>query len=71
MSDIRPASLGKAKVLTTTQKAIRVRLLEETGPHYVLWIPQSAVHDDSEVWKMGDVGELVVHNWFAVAKRLG
>lgn len=24
------------------------------------WIPQSQVHDDSEVWKKGDSGTLVV-----------
>lgn len=30
-----------------------------------VWIPQSQVHDDSEVWKVGDEGTLVVTTWFA------
>jgi len=29
------------------------------------WIPQSVVADDSEVYKKGDSGRLVVKGWFA------
>jgi len=29
------------------------------------WIPQSCVHEDSEVWKDGQEGDLVVKTWFA------
>lgn len=29
------------------------------------WIPQSCIHDDSEVFKDGDTGKLVVKKWFA------
>lgn len=29
------------------------------------WFPQSVVHDDSEVWKLGDEGKLVIKGWFA------
>jgi hypothetical protein len=29
------------------------------------WVPQSVVHDDSEVYKEGDEGKLVVQLWFA------
>jgi hypothetical protein len=29
------------------------------------WVPQSVVHDDSEVYKEGDEGRLVVQLWFA------
>lgn len=29
------------------------------------WIPYSHIHDDSEVYRPGDQGELVVKRWFA------
>jgi hypothetical protein len=30
------------------------------------WVPKSALHDDSEVWKPDqDPGDLVVHEWLA------
>ena len=45
-----------------TAKAILVEAPELTVP---VWIPQSAVHDDSEVWKAGQTGRLVVVDWFA------
>ncbi len=34
------------------------------------WIPQSQVHDDSEVWRERDHGELVVSRWIAEQKGL-
>lgn len=44
-----------------TEKAILIRY--ESGAEQ--WIPQSVIHDDSEVCKTGDRGELVVKAWFA------
>lgn len=35
-----------------------------------VWIPQSQVDDDSEVWKKGDSGALVVSEWIAMEKGL-
>lgn len=29
-------------------------------------VPKSVIHDDSEVWKKGQEGKLVVQLWFAV-----
>jgi hypothetical protein len=29
------------------------------------WIPQSQIHVDSEVYKTGDEGKLVIYNWLA------
>lgn len=29
------------------------------------WVPKSAIHDDSEVYKLGHKGKLVVFEWFA------
>ena len=32
------------------------------------WIPMIGVHDDSEVYREGDRGELVVKEWLAVIR---
>ncbi len=34
------------------------------------WIPQVAIHDDSDVYEEGTSGTLVVEDWFA-EKELG
>jgi hypothetical protein len=52
----------KAKCIQETPKAI---LVEMPGKRQPMWIPQSQVHEDSEVWKEGDTGRLVVSMWFA------
>ena len=36
---------------------------KDVGEPY--WIPKSQIHDNSEVWKKGDVGMIVVTEWFA------
>jgi len=35
------------------------------GPARQVWVPQSQITDDSEVWRIGDVGNLVVTIWWA------
>jgi len=56
-------SLGGAKIITTTDRAIRV-ILDSDGKAY--WVPESVVHDDSEVFKGCDgAGDLVVKSWWA------
>jgi len=35
-----------------------------------VWIPKSQIHDDSEVWKKGQVGKLVITEWIAEQKGL-
>jgi hypothetical protein len=32
------------------------------------WIPQSVIHENSEVWKLGTEGDLLVSDWFAKKK---
>jgi len=34
------------------------------------WIPLSQIDDDSEVWKEGDEGKLVISMWFAEKEGL-
>lgn len=35
------------------------------------WVPQSVIDDDSEVWKAGGEGVLVVSKWYADRKGIG
>lgn len=35
-----------------------------------VWVPKSLIHDNSEVYKMGSEGELVVPEWWAIEKGL-
>lgn len=60
------AEIDDVEVVGATDKAIRVRV---DGGREV-WVPQSQVHDNSEVWKLGDKGTLVVPEWLAIDKGL-
>lgn len=51
--------------IRATEDAILVNVENEE-----VWIPQSQVHDDSEVWEEGDEGDLVVTRWIAQKKGL-
>ena len=64
MSSKDPVSFEDVTCLKDTDLAI---LVEIDGEEY--WIPQSQVHEDSEVYQEGDEGRLVVSYWFA--KREG
>jgi len=35
-----------------------------------VWIPQSQIHDDSEVYGVDHRGTLIVSEWIAIEKRL-
>jgi len=39
--------------------------LRVSGTGRTFWVPKSVVHDDSEVYKDGSSGKLVVQEWFA------
>jgi len=47
--------------MAQTDKAVLIDIED----HGETWIPQSQIHDDSEVWKSGQDGEVVVTLWFA------
>jgi hypothetical protein len=55
-------TIDDAKCTHSTDKAILVSApdLDEQ-----VWIPQSQIDDDSEVYKKGTEGKLVVSDWFA------
>jgi hypothetical protein len=57
-----PFEVGHAVPLRATDKAVLMDL--DTG--HRLWIPKSAIHDDSDVWTHPqEAGTLVVMTWFA------
>lgn len=45
-----------------TPAAIRVQATESKKR---FWVPKSVLHDDSETYKMGTDGTLIVAEWFA------
>jgi hypothetical protein len=64
MSD--PVEIEDCVVKHATDKAILVAI-PDFGD---VWIQQSQIHDDSEVWKKGDTGTLVITRWCAEQKEL-
>lgn len=52
---------GEAECIWSTSKAIKVYL---ANYDIEVWIPQEAVHDDSDVWKKDQQGDLVIKDWF-------
>jgi hypothetical protein len=53
------------EVLRDTGKALLCRINERE-----IWIPQSQIDDDSEVYQEGDSGTLIVSEWIALEKKL-
>jgi len=52
-----------AKCVHQTDRAIKVEA-PDFGDEQI-WIPQSQITEDSEVYKLGTEGTLVVSDWFA------
>ena len=63
-----PFAMGDARVVGSTEKALRVKLDDDSllGAREI-WVPRSVIHDDSEVFDAfnNGRGELVVKRWFA------
>ena len=53
--------------LRQTEKALLVEMPD--GDRY--WIPQKIIDDDSEVWREGQEGTLVLAAWWAEKEGLG
>jgi hypothetical protein len=67
-----PVKINGVRCLRDSEKAIYVVIPAIPGRRadWRGWIPQSQVHDDSEVWREGDHGQLVVTRWIAEQKGL-
>lgn len=59
-------TIRDVKVIKATDKALLVKIEGEE-----VWIPQSQIDDDSEVYRAGDEGCLVVSQWIADQKGIG
>ncbi len=56
--------VGEAECVHDSGKALKCRI-DGVGEE---WVPQSQIHDDSEVYGNGDRGTLVVSTWYAEQK---
>lgn len=58
-----------AKALRQTKKALLVEITHpDTGERIEEWFPHNHITDDSEVYKEGTEGKLVISHWMAVQK---
>ena len=64
-----PVSIGQFKVIKASKQAIMVRPLDDEARENLreptAWFPNSQVHDDSEVYKEGQEGQLIITDWLA------
>jgi hypothetical protein len=67
MSKNATVSFNNCYIQKETKLAILVKFEDREEP---IWIPQSQVHDDSEIWVEGDKGKLVVYEWIAIKNGL-
>lgn len=62
-------SFDDVTVVRSSDKALLVSIPEHDDGKPI-WIPQSHIHDDSEVYKEGTSGTLVISEWIATEKGL-
>ena len=60
--DDEPVHFDDCEARRATAKALLVRI-PDLGRD--VWVPQSVIHDDSEVYEEGGTGELVLAEWWA------
>jgi hypothetical protein len=65
-----PVRFNNVRCLRATDRAIYLLIPAVPGrrAEWRGWIPQSQIHDDSEVWRAGDTGQLVLTRWIAEQK---
>lgn len=74
MSD-KKVDLPNSEAIRQTVKALFCRIpVKEKGKETIreVWVPKSAIHDDSEVYDLreNNHGKLVVLEWFAEKEKL-
>lgn len=55
------ATIREVEAIAETDKAL---LCTDHGG-WEQWVPKSQIHDDSEVYKKGQEGDLIVKSWWA------
>lgn len=55
-------TIEKAEAIGETEASLKVKAPDFATPQ---WVPKSQIHDDSEVYKSGTSGKLVVTQWLA------
>ncbi len=60
-----PAEFEDVEAIAETDKALLCRINGEE-----VWVPQSQIDEDSEVYTKGDRGTLIVTEWWAAQRRL-
>lgn len=68
MSEFADKATMPARAIRATAQALLVDVGAKDGKPR--WIPQSQIDDDSEVWKPGDEGDLVINAWWAEREGL-
>lgn len=58
-------AIADVKTIRETAKALLCRIGKRD-----VWVPKSQIHDDSEVYKQGHEGKLVLSQWFAEQEGL-
>ena len=58
-------TISDVTVKRETKEAILIEVDEEE-----YWIPKSQIHDDSEVYRDGDEGDIIISEWIASKKRI-
>lgn len=73
MSTDTKVDLPNVEAVRETTRALLCYIPGEKGkPRREVWVPKSAIHDDSEVYdaRQNNHGKLVLHEWFAEKEKL-
>jgi hypothetical protein len=60
-----PVRIKNCHSVRETEKAVLIESENFDSDSCQEWIPKSQIHDDSEIWKADQKGDLVIHDWFA------
>jgi hypothetical protein len=66
-----PVLIGTGVCRYKTKDACLVDIVEPDGREIpALWIPKSVIHGDSEVYRKGTTGKVVVQEWWAETRGI-
>lgn len=62
-----PVTFDDCEAVHETDKALLV-IIPDLDKGEPVWVPQSQITEDSEIWKLGQSGKLIVTDWIAQQK---